>query len=54
MVGAQVLLVDGQRPAHQWFRFGEAGLGSIELGEVVETYGNSRMIRSEGLLVDRQ
>ena len=52
MVGAEALLVDGQRAAHQRLGLGQPVGGLQQLRQVVEVGGDVGMVGAEALLVD--
>ncbi len=54
MLGAEAVLVDGQRAAHQRLGLGQAVGGLEQLRQVVEVDGDVGMLGAEALLVDGQ
>jgi hypothetical protein len=50
MAGAQLLLVDRERPAHQWFGLGETVAGLQQLRQVVEVSGDIGMVGAQAMI----
>ena len=52
MLGSQLLLADGERPAIERLGLGQALFGAQQPTEIVQAGGDIRMLRTGALLVD--